>query len=68
MLLYTSKYNDVHNVVNISGRFDLKRGIEDRLGKDYMKRIKQNGFIDVVNRKGNHLWFINRSVNFNYVK
>ncbi|KAJ0768860.1 putative alpha/Beta hydrolase [Helianthus annuus] len=48
-----SRFNDVHNVVNISGRFDLKRGIEDRLGKDYLQRIKKYGFIDVGNRKGN---------------
>ncbi|KAK9077702.1 hypothetical protein SSX86_006039 [Deinandra increscens subsp. villosa] len=53
VLLYASKFNDVHNVVNISGRFDLKRGIEGRLGKDYLQRIKKYGFIDVANRKGN---------------
>lgn len=53
VLLYASRFNDVHNVVNISGRFNLSRGIEGRLGKDYLKRIKQYGFIDVANRKGN---------------
>lgn len=52
VLLYASKYNDVHTVVNISGRFNLKRGIKGRLGKDFLQRIKQNGFIDVKNRKG----------------
>ncbi|GKB73365.1 serine/threonine-protein kinase AFC2, partial [Tanacetum coccineum] len=45
-------FKDVNNVVNISGRFDLRRGIEGRLGKDYLKRIKQYGFIDVASRKG----------------
>ncbi|KAL8195786.1 hypothetical protein R6Q57_025539 [Mikania cordata] len=53
VLLYASRFNDVHSVVNISGRFDLKRGIEGRLGKDYMQRIKKYEFIDVANRKGN---------------
>ncbi|KAF5815297.1 putative feruloyl esterase [Helianthus annuus] len=53
VLLYASRFNDVHNVVNISGRFDLKRGIEGRLGKDYLQRIKKYGFIHVANRKGN---------------
>ncbi|GJV80483.1 serine/threonine-protein kinase AFC2 isoform X2 [Tanacetum coccineum] len=43
---------DVNNVVNIFGRFDLRRGIEGRLGKDYLKRIKQYGIIDVSSRKG----------------
>uniref|UniRef100_A0A0D3EG30 Serine aminopeptidase S33 domain-containing protein n=1 Tax=Brassica oleracea var. oleracea TaxID=109376 RepID=A0A0D3EG30_BRAOL len=47
VLLYAAKYKDVHTVVNISGRFFLERGIEMRLGKDYLKRIKENGFIDV---------------------
>jgi len=43
VLLYAAKYNDVQTVVNISGRFFLDRGIEFRLGKDYFKRIKDNG-------------------------
>ena len=55
VLLYAAKYKDVHTVVNISGRFFLERGIEMRLGKDYLKRIKENGFIDVSNRKVNLL-------------
>ena len=42
MLLYASKYDDVKLVVNISGRCDLKIGVEERLGKGYMKRIKKN--------------------------
>lgn len=52
VLLYASVYNDVRYVVNLSGRFDLKRGIEGRLGKDFLERIKQNGFIHVKNRRG----------------
>lgn len=54
MLLYASKYSDVSTVVNISGRFNLERGIEGRLGKDFLKRIKQSGFIDVKDRRGEH--------------
>lgn len=52
VLLYASRYNYVDKVVNISGRFDLKRGVEGRLGKDYLQRIKKYGFIDVTNKKG----------------
>lgn len=52
VLLYASKYNDVPTVINISGRFHLEKGMEGRLGKDFLQRIKQNGFIDVKNRKG----------------
>lgn len=52
MLLYASKFNDVSIVVNMSGRFNLERGIEGRLGKDFLQRIKENGFIDVWNKRG----------------
>ncbi|KAG7024347.1 hypothetical protein SDJN02_13161, partial [Cucurbita argyrosperma subsp. argyrosperma] len=52
VLLYASKYRDIHTVVNVSGRFNLERGIEGRLGKDFLQRIKQKGFIDVKNRRG----------------
>lgn len=52
MLLYASKYHDIKTVVNISGRYDLKTGIEERLGKDFMERIRKDGFID-VKRSGN---------------
>ncbi|XP_050124420.1 uncharacterized protein LOC126601715 isoform X2 [Malus sylvestris] len=52
VILYAAKYSDVHAVVNISGRFDLERGMEGRLGKDFQQRIKQDGFIDVKNRRG----------------
>nr|GFA36829.1 alpha/beta hydrolases superfamily protein [Tanacetum cinerariifolium] len=51
VLFYALRFKDVNNVVNITGRFDLRRGIEGRLGKDYLKRMKQYGFIDVANRK-----------------
>lgn len=52
VLLYASKYKDVSTVINISGRFNLERGIEGRLGPDYLGRIKQYGFIDVKDKKG----------------
>ncbi|KAK7265382.1 hypothetical protein RJT34_33001 [Clitoria ternatea] len=47
VLLYTSKYHDIKTVINLSGRYDLKTGIEERLGKDYMERIEKEGFIDL---------------------
>nr|XP_004507942.1 uncharacterized protein LOC101494407 isoform X2 [Cicer arietinum]XP_027192846.1 uncharacterized protein LOC101494407 isoform X2 [Cicer arietinum] len=47
VLLYASKYHDVKAVVNLSGRYDLKAGVEERLGQDYMERIREDGFIDV---------------------
>ncbi|XP_042454089.1 uncharacterized protein YfhR-like isoform X2 [Zingiber officinale] len=53
VLLYASVYHDVHIVINISGRFALERGIEGRLGKDFMQRIEKDGFIDVKDKTGN---------------
>jgi len=52
VLLYASKYKDIHTVVNISGRFNLARGMESRLGENFIQRIKQDGFIDVKNKRG----------------
>ncbi|KAL5768600.1 hypothetical protein ACOSQ2_015383 [Xanthoceras sorbifolium] len=52
VLLYASKYHDVRTVVNVSGRYDMKVGIGERLGEDFMERIKQDGFIDVKNTAG----------------
>ncbi|XP_039004770.1 uncharacterized protein LOC120131985 [Hibiscus syriacus] len=51
VLLCASKYNDVPTVIDISGPFHLEKGMEGRLGKDFLPRIKQNGFIDVKNEK-----------------
>ncbi|KAG7593340.1 Alpha/Beta hydrolase fold [Arabidopsis thaliana x Arabidopsis arenosa] len=51
VLVYASKYHDIHNVINLSGRYDLKEGIGQRLGEDFLERIKQQGFIDI--KEGN---------------
>ena len=55
MLLYASKYHDIKTVVNLSGRYDLKEGIEERLGKDYLERIRKEGFIDMKKRRSGNL-------------
>ncbi|KAJ0964495.1 hypothetical protein J5N97_025633 [Dioscorea zingiberensis] len=52
VLLYASIYGGIDTVINISGRFALERGIQGRLGKDFMQRIKTHGFIDVKNKSG----------------
>ncbi|XP_069142970.1 uncharacterized protein [Solanum lycopersicum] len=53
VLLYASKYHDVHTVINLSGRYNLEKGIAERLGKDFLEIIKKESFIDVKNRAGN---------------
>uniref|UniRef100_A0A0D9V291 Serine aminopeptidase S33 domain-containing protein n=1 Tax=Leersia perrieri TaxID=77586 RepID=A0A0D9V291_9ORYZ len=47
VVLYASIYDDVSMVVNLSGRFHLERGIEERLGKEFMDIIEKEGYIDV---------------------
>lgn len=50
-MLYASKYHDIPVVVNLSGRYDLKKGISERLGEDFMERIKKDKYIDVQSQK-----------------
>ncbi|XXG56268.1 hypothetical protein AAC387_Pa03g3731 [Persea americana] len=52
VLLYASMYHDIPTVVNISGRYALDKGIGVRLGKDFMQRIKKDGYIDVKDKTG----------------
>ncbi|KAK4265647.1 hypothetical protein QN277_026672 [Acacia crassicarpa] len=59
VLLYASKYHDIKTVVNISGRHDLKTGVEERLGKDYMERIQKDGFID-MSKSGDFLYRVTK--------
>ncbi|XP_028089920.1 uncharacterized protein LOC114290251 isoform X2 [Camellia sinensis] len=56
VLLYASKYHDIHTVVNVSGRYNLEKGIEERLGKDFIERTKKEGYLDVENKKGEVLF------------
>lgn len=68
VLLYASKYHDVPAIVNISGRFALERGMEGRLGKNFMRRINEDGYIDVKNKKGlAFLYLINNTSFFFHV-
>lgn len=52
VVLYASKYHDIPAVINLSGRYDLNIGIEERFGKDIWERLKKDGYIDVKNKTG----------------
>ncbi|KAL8243052.1 hypothetical protein R6Q59_013354 [Mikania micrantha] len=56
VLLYASKYHDVHHVINVSGRYKTKGGVEERLGKGYLQKVKENGYIDVKSKAGEVLY------------
>ncbi|KAJ0985533.1 hypothetical protein J5N97_003889 [Dioscorea zingiberensis] len=51
VLLYASMNRDVEAIINLSGRFALQDGLEERLGKNYMERVKSDGYVDVKNIK-----------------
>ncbi|EXB38856.1 hypothetical protein L484_027290 [Morus notabilis] len=53
VLLYASRYHDVRTVVNVSGRYNMKSGIAERMGEDFMERLKEKGYFDVEDRKLN---------------
>ncbi|KAL3829989.1 hypothetical protein ACJIZ3_018791 [Penstemon smallii] len=52
VLLYASKYHDTNAVINISGRYDLKKGLQERLGQKFMERLKNDGYIDFKTKTG----------------
>lgn len=52
VVLYASLYQDIRTVINVSGRYNMCSGLEDRLGKNYMERAKKDGFIDIKSKKG----------------
>lgn len=60
VLLYASKYHDVHRVINVSGRYKTEGGVEERLGKGYLQIVKDDGFIDVKAQSG--ILLLNESI------
>ncbi|KAJ0491260.1 putative feruloyl esterase [Helianthus annuus] len=56
VLLYASKYHDVRCVINVSGHYKTEGGVEERLGKGFMQKVKENGFIDVKSKTGEVLY------------
>jgi alpha/beta superfamily hydrolase len=60
VILYASMYQDIPSVINISGRFNLERGIGDRFGNDYMERMNQYGFIDVRDKTGRFMYRVTK--------
>ncbi|KAM0938188.1 putative feruloyl esterase [Dioscorea sansibarensis] len=52
VILYGSMYDDIGAIINISGRFTLQDGLEQRLGKNFMERIKRDGYLDLKKGKG----------------
>jgi hypothetical protein len=53
VVLYASLYDDVRMIINLSGRFYLEKGIEERLGEKIIDRINKEGYIDATDKSGN---------------
>lgn len=54
VVLYASKYHDVPNIVNISGRFSLDAGVMTRLGgQEGLQKLEKDGFLDIKDGAGN---------------
>lgn len=51
ILLYASKFKEVHTIVNASGRLDLKEGLDNVLGADFLEKIEA-GPLDVKDKSG----------------
>ena len=60
VILYASMYHDIYKVINLSGRFNLERGIGDRFGNDYMEKINRHGFIDVEDTTGRIIYRVTK--------
>uniref|UniRef100_A0ACD5VY71 Uncharacterized protein n=2 Tax=Avena sativa TaxID=4498 RepID=A0ACD5VY71_AVESA len=60
VVLYASLYDDVRMVVNLSGRFYLDKGIEERLGKECIDRIYNEGYIDATDKSGKVLYRVTK--------
>ncbi|KAL8223328.1 hypothetical protein R6Q57_018803 [Mikania cordata] len=52
VVLYASLHHNIPTIVHVSGRYKMDRGIEDRLGIDYLERAKKDGFIDIKTHTG----------------
>ncbi|CAO2165295.1 unnamed protein product [Urochloa humidicola] len=53
VVLYASIYDDVRTIVNLSGRFDLKKGIEERIEEGSIDRINKEGYLDIKDKYEN---------------
>ena len=66
MLLYASQFDDVPLVVNISGRFDMKRGITERFGPDVFEKLDKFNEVEMMQRRengqGQFKWILTKRV------
>jgi uncharacterized protein len=57
VLLYAAQYDDVPNVVNIAGRFDMTRGIRERFGNDIVDRVARDKAVTLTSTRDDGVKF-----------
>ncbi|CAI5465272.1 unnamed protein product [Closterium sp. Yama58-4] len=55
VLLYASLYKDVPKVINVSGRYDLSRGIKERFGEEGMAKLEEEGQLTQQDKYGSYI-------------
>lgn len=43
VLLYAAQFDDVPCIVNLAARFEVQKGVLERLGPDVLQQLEQNG-------------------------
>ncbi|CAI5966421.1 unnamed protein product [Closterium sp. NIES-64] len=55
VVLYASLYKDVPKVINVSGRYDLSRGIRERFGEEGMAKLEKEGQLTQQDKYGSYI-------------
>lgn len=63
VLLYAQKYGNVSLVINLAGRFDMRRGVEERFGKSVYDQILNGETVRIRSERNGkvHSYEVNRS-------
>ncbi|CAI7832110.1 unnamed protein product [Closterium sp. NIES-54] len=55
VVLYASLYKDMPKVINVSGRYDLSRGIRERFGEEGMAKLEKEGQLTQQDKYGSYI-------------
>eukprot|EP00879_Flechtneria_rotunda_P025190 GHRR01026757.1.p1 GENE.GHRR01026757.1~~GHRR01026757.1.p1 ORF type:complete len:175 (+),score=51.32 GHRR01026757.1:1707-2231(+) len=62
VLLYAAKYDDVPCAVSLAARFEVQKGVLERLGPEVLQRLDSNGQVEMSGRssKGLFKWMLRK--------
>lgn len=61
-LLYAAKYGDVPQVISLSARYNMVRGITERFGEDIFERLRRGGSLEMKGKSGREWTLTHESV------